>query len=230
MEGPRVASEVGVEVRCSGGDPGWIARGRGRARGRGGMAAVCGDEPVERARGPEGPDRLVESVRGAVHELQLDARGLGRRRSSQWAKPIFFAKAGDPEYRWTDQNGWAKGDIRYQGEPIPMPAGAKAGDRLRRPPHDRDRGPPLRVRHVAGERTSATNRRDDRQFDLTGSGVAAVKRTTPPRAARGRRSSRRRSAPKRRWRHRPRDRAHGPARGEATTSTRRPTRMAARGR
>jgi hypothetical protein len=43
----------------------------------------------------------------------------------QWGKPIFFAKAGDPEYRWTDQNGWAKGDIRYQGEPIPMPAGAR---------------------------------------------------------------------------------------------------------
>ena len=44
---------------------------------------------------------------------------------NQWAKPIFFAKAGDPEYRWTDTNGWPKGDIRYGGEPIPMPAGAK---------------------------------------------------------------------------------------------------------
>jgi hypothetical protein len=43
---------------------------------------------------------------------------------SKWGKPIFFAGPGDPEYRWTDQNGWAKGDIRYQGEPIPMPAGA----------------------------------------------------------------------------------------------------------
>jgi hypothetical protein len=42
----------------------------------------------------------------------------------QWGKPIFFAKPGDPEYRWTDQNGWAKGDIRYDGEAIPMPAGA----------------------------------------------------------------------------------------------------------
>jgi hypothetical protein len=42
----------------------------------------------------------------------------------QWGKPIFFAGPGDPEYRWTDQNGWAKGDIRYRGEPIPMPAGA----------------------------------------------------------------------------------------------------------
>jgi hypothetical protein len=42
----------------------------------------------------------------------------------KWGKPIFFAKPGDPEYRWTDQNGWAKGDIRYQGEPIPMPDGA----------------------------------------------------------------------------------------------------------
>jgi hypothetical protein len=43
---------------------------------------------------------------------------------NKWGKPIFFAKPGDPEYRWTDQNGWAKGDIRYQGEPIPMPDGA----------------------------------------------------------------------------------------------------------
>ena len=42
----------------------------------------------------------------------------------QWGKPIFFADSGDPEYRWTDLNGWAKGDIRYRGEPIPMPAGA----------------------------------------------------------------------------------------------------------
>jgi hypothetical protein len=43
---------------------------------------------------------------------------------NKWGKPIFFAKPGDPEYRWDDQNGWAKGDIRYRGEPIPMPAGA----------------------------------------------------------------------------------------------------------
>src|SRR5215210_4940616 len=44
--------------------------------------------------------------------------------SYAWGKPIYFAKPGDPEYSWTDQNNWAKGDIRYQGEPIPMPAGA----------------------------------------------------------------------------------------------------------
>jgi len=43
---------------------------------------------------------------------------------TKWGKPIYFAQPGDPAYRWTDLNGWAKGDIRYQGEPIPMPAGA----------------------------------------------------------------------------------------------------------
>jgi hypothetical protein len=41
-----------------------------------------------------------------------------------YAKPIFFAQPGDPQYVWTNINGWGKGDIRYQGEPIPMPAGA----------------------------------------------------------------------------------------------------------
>jgi hypothetical protein len=45
---------------------------------------------------------------------------------NKWGKPIFFAKPGDPEYRWKDENGWAKGDIRYRGEPIPMPAGTRA--------------------------------------------------------------------------------------------------------
>ena len=44
--------------------------------------------------------------------------------NTQWGKPIYFAQPGDPAYRWTDLNGWAKGDIAYQGEPIPMPAGA----------------------------------------------------------------------------------------------------------
>src|SRR5690349_6699845 len=43
---------------------------------------------------------------------------------NQWGKPIYFAAPGDPAYPWTDLNGWAKGDIAYQGEPIPMPAGA----------------------------------------------------------------------------------------------------------
>jgi hypothetical protein len=42
----------------------------------------------------------------------------------RYAKPIFFAQPGDPEYVWTNLNGWGKGDIQYHGEPIPMPAGA----------------------------------------------------------------------------------------------------------
>jgi hypothetical protein len=43
----------------------------------------------------------------------------------RYAKPIFFAQPGDPEYVWRNLNGWGKGDIRYQGEPIPLPAGAQ---------------------------------------------------------------------------------------------------------
>jgi hypothetical protein len=41
-----------------------------------------------------------------------------------YAKPIFFAKPGDPEYVWRNVNDCARGDIHYQGEPIPLPEGA----------------------------------------------------------------------------------------------------------
>jgi hypothetical protein len=41
-----------------------------------------------------------------------------------FAKPIFLAEPGDPQYVWSNLNGWGKGDIRYQGEPIPLPDGA----------------------------------------------------------------------------------------------------------
>jgi len=89
---------------------------------------------------------------------------------NKWGKPIFFAKPGDPEYRWKDENGWAKGDIRYHGEPIPMPAGtheATGSDgHLTIVTADRHYEYDM-WRADASRRTAETIVR----FDLTGSGV-----------------------------------------------------------
>jgi hypothetical protein len=100
----------------------------------------------------------------------LEVSGVG---SDQWAKPIFFAKAGDPAYSWTDRNGWAKGDIRYQGEPIPMPAGAKQAS-----------GSDGHLTIVTADlhyeydmwRANVSTRSADTivRFDLTGSGVPGI--------------------------------------------------------
>jgi hypothetical protein len=89
---------------------------------------------------------------------------------NRWGKPIFFAKPGDPEYRWTDENGWAKGDIRYRGEPIPMPDGAHeatgSDGHLTIVTADRHYEYDMWRAH-ASRRTAQTIVR----FDLTGSGV-----------------------------------------------------------
>lgn len=46
-------------------------------------------------------------------------------KSTEWSKRIFYAKLGDPEYKWTDVNGWVAGaDIEYKDGLIPLPAGA----------------------------------------------------------------------------------------------------------
>ncbi len=91
---------------------------------------------------------------------------------NEWGKPIFFAKPGDPEYVWTDENGWADGDIRYQGEPIPMPAGAKeatgSDGHLTIVTADRRYSYDM-WRADASQRTAATIVR----FDLAGAGVPA---------------------------------------------------------
>ena len=91
---------------------------------------------------------------------------------NEWGKPIFFAKPGDPEYVWTDENGWADGDIRYQGEPIPMPAGAKEASgsdgHLTIVTADRRYSYDM-WRADASQRTAATIVR----FDLAGAGVPA---------------------------------------------------------
>jgi hypothetical protein len=92
---------------------------------------------------------------------------------TQWGKPIFFAQPGDPAYAWTDQNGWAKGDIRYQGEPIPMPAGAKqatgSDGHLTIVTADRRYAYDMWRANVSS-RSAATIVR----FDLAGSGVPGV--------------------------------------------------------
>lgn len=41
-----------------------------------------------------------------------------------WGKPFFFARPTDPCVVWDDLNGWASGDIAYQGECIRTPAAA----------------------------------------------------------------------------------------------------------
>jgi Right handed beta helix region len=58
------------------------------------------------------------------NELEISGIPNGGGSGTAFAKPIFFAQPGDPQYVWTNINGWGKGDIRYQGEPIPMPDGA----------------------------------------------------------------------------------------------------------
>jgi hypothetical protein len=92
---------------------------------------------------------------------------------NQWGKPIFLASLGDPAYQWVDQNGWAKGDIRYQGEPIPMPAGAKqatgSDGHLTIVTADRRYAYDMWRANVSS-RSAATIVR----FDLTGSGVPSV--------------------------------------------------------
>jgi hypothetical protein len=87
-----------------------------------------------RAFAPTSPWNVPAAQKGGISPLNPFASQFTSYSSSleisgvapdnKWGKPIFFAKPGDPEYGWTDQNGWAKGDIRYQGEPIPMPDGA----------------------------------------------------------------------------------------------------------
>jgi hypothetical protein len=103
------------------------------------VLAVLGVAPARaggawRAFAPASPWNVPVAQKGSIsgsnpfasqftsYSSSLEISGVAP--DNQWGKPIFFAIPGDPEYGWTDRNGWAKGDIRYQGEPIPMPAGA----------------------------------------------------------------------------------------------------------
>src|SRR3989454_2301963 len=56
--------------------------------------------------------------------LEISGIPEGGVNGTAYAKPIFFAQPGDPQYAWTSVNTWVKGDIHYGGEPIPLPAGA----------------------------------------------------------------------------------------------------------
>jgi hypothetical protein len=46
--------------------------------------------------------------------------------NTTYAKPVYFATAGDPTRAGHDVNGWPMGDIKYDGGPIPVPAGMMA--------------------------------------------------------------------------------------------------------
>jgi hypothetical protein len=92
----------------------------------------------------------------------------------RYAKPIFFAQPGDPEYVWTNLSGWGKGDIRYQGEPIPMPAGAHeatgSDGHLTIVTADRHYAYDMWRASVATKSAAVIVR-----FDLTGEGVPSVR-------------------------------------------------------
>ena len=92
----------------------------------------------------------------------------------RYAKPIFFAQPGDPQYVWTNINGWGKGDIRYQGEPIPMPAGAHeatgSDGHLTIVTADRRYAYDMWRASVATKSAAVIVR-----FDLTGEGVPSVR-------------------------------------------------------
>jgi hypothetical protein len=87
-----------------------------------------------RAFAPSSPWNVPAALKGSIapanpfapqftsYSSTLEISGVAP--DNEWSKPVFFAQPGDPAYPWTDQNGWAEGDIRYQGEPIPLPAGA----------------------------------------------------------------------------------------------------------
>jgi hypothetical protein len=91
-----------------------------------------------------------------------------------YAKPIFFAQPDDPQYVWTNLNGWGKGDIHYQGEPIPMPSGAHeaAGSdgHLTIVTADRHYAYDMWRANVATRSAAVIVR-----FDLTGEGVPAIR-------------------------------------------------------
>jgi hypothetical protein len=103
------------------------------------FAALAASPPARaagawRAFAPTSPWNLPAAQKGGIsaanpfasqftsYSSSLELSGVAP--DNKWGKPIFFAKPGDPEYAWTDENGWAKGDIAYDGERIPMPAGA----------------------------------------------------------------------------------------------------------
>ena len=163
-----------------------------------GLVAISSPSPASaaawRAFAPSSPWNVPAAQKGGLapsnpfasqftsYSSSLEISGVAP--DNKWGKPIFFAKPGDPEYRWTDQNGWAKGDIRYQGEPIPMPAGAHEAT-----------GSDGHLTIVTADRryeydmwrADVSKRAADTivRFDLTGAGVPADRRRQHLRAGLG---------------------------------------------
>ena len=106
--------------------------------------------------------------------LEISGIPEGGVHGTAYAKPIFFASPGDPQYVWKTVNTWVKGDIHYQGEPIPLPAGtmqASGSDgHLTIVTADRHYAYDMWRADVATRTAYAIVR-----FDLTGEGVASVR-------------------------------------------------------
>jgi len=91
-----------------------------------------------------------------------------------YAKPIFYAKADDPQYVWTNIRDCARGDIHYGGEPIPLPADAMQASgsdgHLTIVTADRHYAYDMWRADVATKSAACIVR-----FDLTGEGVPSVR-------------------------------------------------------
>ena len=106
--------------------------------------------------------------------LEISGIPEGGVHGTAYAKPIFFASPGDPQYVWNTVNTWVKGDIRYQGEPIPLPAGT-----MQASGSDGHLTIVTADRHYAYDmwRADAATRTAYAivRFDLTGEGVPSVR-------------------------------------------------------
>jgi hypothetical protein len=106
--------------------------------------------------------------------LEISGIPEGGVHGTAYAKPIFFAKPGDPQYVWSTVNTWVKGDTRYEGEPIPLPGGAieasGSDGHLTIVTADRRYAYDMWRADVATKSAYCIVR-----FDLTGEGVASVR-------------------------------------------------------
>jgi parallel beta-helix repeat protein len=73
---------------------------------------------------PTDDNPYADQFNSLSSEVGVSGIPNGGASGTAYAKPIFFAEPGDPEYVWSTVNTWVQGDIRYQGEPIPLPEGA----------------------------------------------------------------------------------------------------------
>jgi parallel beta-helix repeat protein len=80
--------------------------------------------PASQKGAPTSDNPYADQFNSLSSEVGISGIPNGGASGTAYAKPIFFAKPGDPQYVWSTVNTWVQGDIRYQGEPIPLPDGA----------------------------------------------------------------------------------------------------------